>query len=225
MNDAHLDAELLVNVLGQVLRTIDGAMLTTGTAEAEHQRSEAALDVTTHMSIGQLIDGVEEGQDLAVVLKEADDGFVESRQLLIRLVTARVVGRTTVKDVAATIARLVLRNALAERETEDADDEWSLSVVLRESGGTVLRMGLIGVIVGNLITVGTRGRRFYLLELGQKGESTQHIHQMGIGEQLGVHRQQLSKVSDGRRYRLDKVLLAFEIAAETVGTENLQDAE
>jgi hypothetical protein len=37
MTDAYLDTELLVNMLGQVLGTIDGTMLTTRTAKAEHQ--------------------------------------------------------------------------------------------------------------------------------------------------------------------------------------------
>ena len=36
MTDAHLDAELLVDMLSQMLRTIHRAMLTTRTTEAEH---------------------------------------------------------------------------------------------------------------------------------------------------------------------------------------------
>ena len=58
MTYAHLDTELLVDMLSQVLGTIDGTMLTTRTAKAEHQRCEATLDVATHMGIGQLIDTV-----------------------------------------------------------------------------------------------------------------------------------------------------------------------
>ena len=91
MADAHLDAELLVDMLGQVLGRVDGAVLTAGTAEGEHQRGEATLHITPHMGIGEFIDGVEEGEDLAVVLEESDDGLVEARELLIGLVTAGVV--------------------------------------------------------------------------------------------------------------------------------------
>ena len=47
MAHAHLDAELLVDVLCQVLRTIDGTMLTARAAEGEHERREAALDVAS----------------------------------------------------------------------------------------------------------------------------------------------------------------------------------
>ena len=51
MADAHLDAELLMDMLGQMLRTIDRAVLTTRTAEAEHQTGEATLDIAAHMGI------------------------------------------------------------------------------------------------------------------------------------------------------------------------------
>ena len=92
MADAHLDTEFLMDMLCQMLGTIDGAMLTTRTAEAEHQRSEAALDVATHMSIGQLIDGVKEGEYLTIILQESDDWLVESREFLIGFITAGVMG-------------------------------------------------------------------------------------------------------------------------------------
>ena len=36
MDDTHLDAKLAMNMLGQMLGTIDGAMLTASTAKAEH---------------------------------------------------------------------------------------------------------------------------------------------------------------------------------------------
>jgi len=37
MADAHLDTELLINMLGQMLGRIDAAMLTARTAETEHE--------------------------------------------------------------------------------------------------------------------------------------------------------------------------------------------
>ena len=37
MYDTYLDAELLVDMLGQVLGRVDGAVLTASTAKAEHQ--------------------------------------------------------------------------------------------------------------------------------------------------------------------------------------------
>ena len=118
-----------MDMLGQVLGAIDGTMLTTRTAEAEHQRRETTLDVATHMSIGQFIHAVEESQYLTIVLQESDNRFVQSRQLFVRLVTARVVGRTAVEDIAATIAAFVLRNALGIREAEDAHHQRSLGIV------------------------------------------------------------------------------------------------
>ena len=92
MNDADFDAKLAVQVLGQMLGAIDGAVLTTRATKAEHQGGETSLDVATNVGIGQFIDRVEEGENLAVVLQEADDWLVEPRQLLIGLIAARIVG-------------------------------------------------------------------------------------------------------------------------------------
>ena len=90
MTNAHLYAEFFVNMFCQMLCAINRPVLTTRAAEGEHQTSEATLNVTTHMGIGQLIHTVQEGQNLTVVLQETDDRFVKSSELLIRLVAAGV---------------------------------------------------------------------------------------------------------------------------------------
>ena len=51
MADADFNAELAMNVLSQMLRAIDAAMLSTRTTEGEHQRSETTLNIATHMGI------------------------------------------------------------------------------------------------------------------------------------------------------------------------------
>ena len=167
MADAYLYAELLVNVFSQVLRTIDGTVLTARTAKAEHQTGEAALDITAHVGISQFIDAVEECQYLTIVFQESDDRFVKSRQLLIRFVTAWVMRGTTVEDIAATIARLILWNTLGLGEAEDAHHQRPLRIVLGERCRTILWMGLIGIHAGCLITVGTTGGSLHILELRQ----------------------------------------------------------
>ena len=110
-----------MQVLGQMLCTIDRAMLSTGATKRKHQVGEAPLYVAFHMSIGQSVDAVEEGQYLAVVFQELDDRFIQTRQLLIRLVAAGVVDGATIEDVATAIARCVLGDAAFVGEGEDAD--------------------------------------------------------------------------------------------------------
>ena len=107
VTDAHLDAKFLVDMLCQVLGGIDAAMLTAGATETEHQRGETTLDITAHMGISQLIHGVEERQDLAIILQETDHRLVKSRQLLIRLITTGVVGTTTVEHLSSSGIPLV----------------------------------------------------------------------------------------------------------------------
>ena len=56
VTDAHLNAKLVVNMLSKMLGGIDGTVLTTRTAEREHQRGETTLDISAHVGIGKLID-------------------------------------------------------------------------------------------------------------------------------------------------------------------------
>ncbi len=90
MRDMNLDAELLVEMLSEMLGTVDGAVLTTCAAEAEHQMGEATLDIACHMLVGKGVDMIEEFENLAIVLQEADDWLVEPRELLVRLIATGV---------------------------------------------------------------------------------------------------------------------------------------
>ena len=92
MTDAHLDTELLVDMLCQMLGGIDGTVLTTSAAEGEHQRGESALDIPTHMGIVNTIYRIEEGEYLTVVLEETDNRLVKTRQFLVWLIASRVMG-------------------------------------------------------------------------------------------------------------------------------------
>ena len=130
------------------------------------------------MGIGQLIDAVEESQNLAIVLEETNHRLVQSRQLLVRLVTARIVGGTAVEDIATAIAALVLGNAFCEREAIDTHHQWALGIILGERGRTILRMGLVGVLIGGLVAVGARGCSLNLLELGQLRESLEQVREI-----------------------------------------------
>lgn len=73
-----------------------------------------------YVGIGQLVDAVEESEYLAIILKETDDRLVKSGKFLIRLIAPRIVGASTIEDITSTIARLVFRDSLSIRETEDA---------------------------------------------------------------------------------------------------------
>lgn len=117
------DSVFLVEVLSQMFGTIDGTMLTAGTAEGDLEVGEVALDETLDMMIHKGIDGVQEGEDLAVLLEEVDDGLIESGEGLVLLVFARVVGRTAVEDVTASVTGIVGRDAFFEGERINRDRE------------------------------------------------------------------------------------------------------
>lgn len=104
MADIHLYTELLVDVFGEMLGRINAAVLASCASEGEHQVGESAVDIALYVCVGKLVYAVEEGEYLSVVLKEADDGLVQSGELLVRLVSTWIVGGTTVEDVASAIA-------------------------------------------------------------------------------------------------------------------------
>ena len=120
MAHMHFDAEFLVYMLCKVLCRIDAAMLSACASEAEHQVGESARDVALHVGVGKLVDAFKEGEYLAVVLKESYYRFVETRELLVRLIASGVVGGAAVEHIAATVARLVGRDSLAIGEAEHA---------------------------------------------------------------------------------------------------------
>ena len=122
MDYPHLHSEFLMDMLGEMLCGINTAMLTAGATKAEHQRRETALDIATHMGIGQLIYRVEEGEYLAVVLEESDYRFVETREFLVWLISSGIMCASAVEDISAAIARGVVGYALAIGEAIYGDD-------------------------------------------------------------------------------------------------------
>ena len=222
--DVNLDAELVVDMLRQVLCAIDAAVLASRAAKAEHEAGEASLNVTTDVGICQAIDALQEGEDFAVVFEETDDGFVEAGQLFVGFVASGIVGAAAVEDVASAVAARVLGNTLPVGEAEDAHDEGAASVVATEGGRSVLRVSAVGVQVGSAEAVGT-AHRFRLLrsELRQADELREHFAEVGIG--AAAFAEQLAQVVHCRRDAVEEVPLALEVPAETVGTEYLKQPE
>ena len=116
MAKMYFNSEFIVKVLGNMLGTIDGAVLTAGATETYLKIGETSFNPTLGMEIDNGIDMREELKYLAVLFKEVDDGTVKTRKCLVLCVTTRVVRRTAVKDVTATIAGSVFGNAFLEGE-------------------------------------------------------------------------------------------------------------
>jgi hypothetical protein len=72
----YLYSEFVMDMLCQSLGREHTAMLSSCASETEHQTRESALNVTTHMMVGQLIDTLQEGQYLSIILQKSDDRFI-----------------------------------------------------------------------------------------------------------------------------------------------------
>jgi hypothetical protein len=79
VSDMHFDAKLLVDMLSQMLGTVNTSMLSTRTPEAEHQIGKASLYISCHMLIGQSVNMFEELYDFSIVFQETDDRLVKTR--------------------------------------------------------------------------------------------------------------------------------------------------
>ena len=85
-------AVFLVYVLCQMLGGIYTSVLSASTSEREHQACKTSLYIPFHVGISKLIDALQECEYLAVILKETYHRLVKPCQLLVRLVTPRIVG-------------------------------------------------------------------------------------------------------------------------------------
>ena len=208
---------LLVQVFGQMLGTIDRAVLSTRAAKGEHQIGKATLQVALYMSICQPIDTVEEGRDLAIVLQEFDDGSIQTRQLFIRFIASGVVRATAVKDITSAIAALILGDTTLEGEGEDTDNKGRLTTYgLTHYGLTPLPLSCRE---GSNYIWGRGGNAILTFS-----EGFQDLAQFGIGAAAFIL-QQVAQVIKSGRNAVEEMLLTLEIAAEAVGTEDLQEAE
>ena len=73
---------------------------------------------------------LQEDGNLAILLEEADNRLVESREMVVTLVLARVVDGTAIEDESATVAGWVVRDAFLIGEADDLHlERASLQVV------------------------------------------------------------------------------------------------
>ena len=99
--------------------TIDGTMLPTGTTKRHLEISEVALDEALHVMVYEMTNGIQEREDLAVLLEELDDGLVQTGQGLVLLILTRIMGTAAIEDVTASVTRFVYRKPLLKREGAD----------------------------------------------------------------------------------------------------------
>ena len=111
-----LDTVFVVEMLREAFSTIDGTVLPAGTTESNLQMGEVALDEPRHMMIDKGIDGFEEGQNLAILFEEVNDGLIQAGEGLVLLILARVMGSAAVKDIPAAITAVIDRQPAFKRE-------------------------------------------------------------------------------------------------------------
>ena len=116
MNKADLDIIFLFEMLREMLGTIDRTMLPTRATESYLEVREVTFDEARRMMIDEGINGLQESQDLAVLLQKINDRLVQSGEGLVFVVLTGIMGSAAVEDIATAITGLIYGQALLKRE-------------------------------------------------------------------------------------------------------------
>ena len=85
------------------------------------------------MRVCKLVYMLQEGKNLSVVFEEAYDGLVESGKFFIRLVTARIMGTATVKDIPSAVSTRIVRYAFFLGKAVYPHDQGTLTIVFGDA--------------------------------------------------------------------------------------------
>ena len=174
--------KFLMDVFGNVLCRINGAVATTCAAEGDLEIGETSFDEASHMEVNDFVDTLEEGEDFTVCFEKVDDGLVESCERFVLVVSARVVGAATIKHITSAVAAFVGRDAFLEREGEDADLKKTLSSTLPRYGEGAMRdVGFVILQIGGdfgFLLCLNCPTLLFLFVLGNEGEAD--FFQIGV---------------------------------------------
>lgn len=111
MVEDHLDPIFFLDVFGEFVGGIDGAVLAARTAEIDGERSKAAVDIVLNGAIHDAEDVIEEIVHTAVLFKEVDNSFIPAREFFIGFIATGVVQEAAIKDKSAGITGRIFRDA------------------------------------------------------------------------------------------------------------------
>ena len=110
-------AEFLVQMVRHMLCRVNRAMLSASATERYAQMCESTLKETFYVRINKRIYMSQEFCNFAVFFQKAYNGFIASGNFLVLFVAPRVMHRTAVEHVAASVARRVVGQSFLVRET------------------------------------------------------------------------------------------------------------
>ena len=119
----HIDLVFFAEVRRQTIGTIDRAVLPTRATKVHTEVGEITGEIDLHGFIHQGVDVRKKLLHPAVFLQKINHQTIPPCQFFVGRIAARIVERTTIKYIAATVARRILRNAMFVRKAIDAHGE------------------------------------------------------------------------------------------------------
>lgn len=116
MNQVNTNIVLLLEMLRQMLCAINRTVLSSGTTKRYLEVRKITFDEALRMMIDKLINRLQEREYLTVFLKKINHRLIQSCEGLIFIVLTGIMRRTAIKDITASIARIVGRDSLLKRE-------------------------------------------------------------------------------------------------------------
>ena len=212
MHKVHLYAELFVQVFGQVLCRIYGAMLPACAAEAYGETGEAAFHVSLYGSIYQSVYVFKENGYFPVFFEETDNGFVKSGERLIAFVLAGIVYGAAVEYKAAAIAGGVFGDSFLIGKAGDFHYQAPLLQVVGE-------LFQFGQFVQDFAEVGVFGVRF-LQQLAQVFNGERHtLDEVGLLLEVTAKTVCASSLHGAEQYEVTKLGIEITFVHRLVFTQ------
>ena len=96
-------------------------MLSAGASEADRKICESAFQIVHDVRIHNFVNRLQEACYFATFFEEVYDRLVESGQLVLFVVSARIVHAAAVEHLSSAVSAVVARYAFLEREAIDGD--------------------------------------------------------------------------------------------------------
>src|SRR5271163_1079107 len=196
MTHHHFHFVLFAQVLRQLFRQVDGAVLTAGAAERHHQVLEASPLIPAHAFIYQRHGATEKLMHALLLVEVVDYRRVFAGQGFEAFFSSGIREAAAIEDEATTVSRIVLRQASVKRKTENSHRQ-------------LFRFSEV---------------RLQPLQLLRRYHAFEGSHQRGQGNgQLDIV-EQPAQVPQRKRYALQKKFFAFVKAAKSIRAQRLHDA-
>ena len=105
MDETDMDVRVFSGkVTSEMFGTVDRTVLASGASETDRKAAESTTAVGLDVRIDDTLDMLEEAEYFSVIFKKLDHCTIPSCELLVCLITSRIMDAAAIEDIAASVA-------------------------------------------------------------------------------------------------------------------------